>query len=267
MRKLEQPLKAFAKGTSLEFQLSPTITALSTKFFSTTSEQTLDSPDLLFNLSMDFSHALKDFTAILSDLRRLSTLGALPITLSSTSSGPMLTCRFPGCDAQSVTRLCDEVGIQRGIVREDEAWTRDHDSEMALLFPFAPGADDIWSDDGAMIYEPRAGVPSEQLDRRELMTSSELLISAEDSKSNGDLYDQFTECRTSPSLTPLKNYPMSTGSGYESLCSSDFTEDSPYVPAPGDHLQSKSSANSGTAAYEGVVGMYRFLKECEDARL
>lgn len=270
LRKLEKPLEAFAKGTNLEFQLSPTITALSTTLFpqSVSNELTLASPDILFNLSADFAHALKDFSAVLSDLRSLSTLGALPITLSTTPFGPVLKCRFPGCDAESVTNLCDEVGIERGIVREDEAWQRDRDSEMALLFPFAPGVGiQAPSDDEAMSFSGQlAAAPSEELNWHQIMSPPSSVTSILSAASNDEVYDTLTEHR-SP-VDPERrdnNHIHSAISGYGGLCGSDFASNDTYSPGQHGFLPRESSLD-GSTAFEGLEGIYRFLRECEDAR-
>jgi hypothetical protein len=82
-------------------------------------------------LSIDFARALKDLAAIMNDLKRLSTLGDLPLTMVDRST---LRVHFPGCDAQTVERLCDEVGVQRGIIRQDSDFDTSAGTEIALLF-------------------------------------------------------------------------------------------------------------------------------------
>lgn len=271
LRKLENPLDAFVKGTNLEFQLSPTITALSTTMFpqSVTNELTLANPDILVNLSQDFAHALKDFSAVLTDLRNLSTLGALPITLSTTPLGPVLTCRFPGCDAESVAHLCDEVGIERGIVREDEAWQRDRDSEMALLFPFAPGVEiQVPSDDDeAMLFGGKLlADPSHELNWHQMMSPPRSVTSILSAASNDEVFDTLTEHRSlvDPERRD-KNHIHSAISGYGGLCGSDFASSDSYLPSQNGFLPRESSLD-GSTAFEGLEGIYRFLRECEDAR-
>lgn len=271
LRKLEKRLEAFVKGTNLEFQLSPTITALSTTLFPQTvsNELTLADPDILFNLSADFAHALKDFSAILTDLRSLSTLGALPITLSTTPLGPVLTCRFPGCDAESVTRLCDEVGIKRGIIREDEAWQRDRDSEMALLFPFAPGVGtQAPSDDEAMLLSGQCPVPpSEEVGWNHMVSPPRSVTSILSAASNDEVFDTLTEHRSLMDPEPQgNNHIPSAMSGYGgSLRGSDFASDDAYLPGQSEFLPRQSSGEE-FSAFEGLEGIYRFLRECEDAR-
>lgn len=260
LQQIEKPFRTHAKGTNLEFQLSPTITAFSTNI-STTDSTEFDvqslCPNILSNISIDFARALKDLSAILADLHRLSSLGDLPINLSHTLSGPILYCRFPGCDAQTVSRLCSEVNIQRGIVREDEAWQRDRDVEMALLFPLAPGSagtSEIGEVEGKDFFEP-ASTASEQLDWRHMTSPQEPLTPSK----------ELTYSNTpAPGGGPVSWHQNSKSlSGYESLRESDFTGDDPYVRV--EELQTRENV-SGSEGYEGLEGIYRFLKECEDAR-
>lgn len=270
LRKLGKPLEAFVKGTNLEFQLSPNITALSTNLFpqSASNELTLANPDILVNLSADFAHAQKDFSAVLTDLRSLSTLGTLPITLSATPLGPVLTCRFPGCDAESVTHLCDEVGIERGIVREDEAWQRDRDSEMALLFPFAPGVEiQTPSDDETMLFSGQLpAAPSQELNWHQMMSPPRSVTSILPAASNDEVFDTLTEHRNLVDPEPRdNNHFHSVRSGYGGLCGSDFASNDAYLPSQNGLLLRESSLD-GSAAFEGLEGIYRFLRECKDAR-
>lgn len=137
-----------APGSSVDFQLSPTMTALcccglagapppKTRVAEAAQIQTLHSEGLLDLVAVDFARALKDLAVVLSDLNRLATLGDLPIVQPDRST---IRVRFPGCDAETVERLCDEVGVQRGRVVQDEGFDRANGTDLALLFPFAPSA-------------------------------------------------------------------------------------------------------------------------------
>lgn len=253
LQKIEKPFKTYAKGTNLEFQLSPTLTAFSTKISTdSTVDHTLLCPEFLSNISIDFARALKDLSAILADLHRLSTLGDLPIMLSHSPSGPILNCRFPGCDAHTVSRLCDEVNIQRGIIREDEAWEQDRDVEMALLFPFAPETMGPSEDEEANDCFGPASAASEQLDWRHMMAPQESVP-----------IDEVTSNGPAPGGRRASYQKSKSLSGYESLGESDFTEADPYVR---EEMQTREFSVSGSEGYEGLEGIYRFLKECEDAR-
>jgi len=138
-----------APGSYIDFRVSPTITALSplgVVFPATATEQgfkplggetaTLHTEGFLDVLSIDFARALQDLAAIMTDLKSLSVLGDLPITLD----GNVLRVRFPGVDAETVGRLCDDFGLRRGIVRQDADFEASAGVPLALKFPFAPDA-------------------------------------------------------------------------------------------------------------------------------
>ena len=256
------------KGTSLNFKLSPTITALVPAFSTTSRDSKLESTslntcDLLDNLSIDFARALKDLSTILGDLRRLSIFGDLPISLITIPSGPTLSVRFPGCDADIVTRLCDEVGVRRGVITEDEEWDEreNKDVEMALLFPFAPSlSPSVASEDDATDYfNPPKPVLQDQLDWRHMLSPS----SHPDSLHDNTSWEDYTTLK-SPALNPK------SPSGYESLRESDFDPDDPYYhnypPLRAPSHGTKRASGEGSGDYEGVEGIYKFLQVCEDAR-
>ncbi|KAK0104757.1 hypothetical protein ONS95_005027 [Cadophora gregata] len=140
-------------GSFIDFHVNPTVTALSplgAAFGSNmdASATNLNTEGLLDVLSVDFARALKDLAATMNDLKRLSALGDLPITLEQKS---ILRVRFPGCDAETVDRLCDEVGVQRGVIMQDEDFESSAGAHMALLFPFAPSSEHILSSPGGSL--------------------------------------------------------------------------------------------------------------------
>lgn len=249
-------------GSSLEFRVSPIVTALGSSF--SPSASTLNTSGLLDTLATDFARALRDLSLVLTDLRRLASLGDLPLTLTHTPSGPTLVVRFPGCDAKAVESLCDEVGVRRGIVKEDEAWRGDKAAEMALLFPFA-STDDAMSDTGDEYFEPATVKREpEKLDWRHMLSPSERRSATARSEISSGM-TTFTELGNyNPILTPLES-----PEGYESLRASDFgSEDPPmdYHQQPEAGLHSKGSERSASEEYEGLEGIYKFLTECEQAR-
>lgn len=142
-------------GSFIDFQINPTVTALTplaaTFPFGSKMEQSalnLNTEGFLDVLSVDFSRALKDLAMTMNDLKRLSSLGDLPITLESNS---ILRIRFPGCDAQTVESLCDEVGVQRGIIYQDEDFDSTAGAHLALMFPFAPTSEHTLSSPGGSL--------------------------------------------------------------------------------------------------------------------
>ena len=148
MRKLAD-IPRSAPGSFIDFHVSPTLTALSplaaalacaseTSGFpakATAVPATLNTDGFLDVLSADFGRALKDLTTIYADLRRLSVLGDLPVLLESNNT---LRVRFPGVDASTIERLCDDIGIQRGVVGQDMEFDFAVGAPVALRFPFAP---------------------------------------------------------------------------------------------------------------------------------
>jgi hypothetical protein len=144
-----------APGSYIDFPLNPTVTALTPlgaqfPFGSVVevSAPNLNTEGFLDILSVDFARALKDLSATMNDLKRLSSLGDLPITLEQKS---ILRIRFPGCDAGIVERLCDEVGVQRGIIYQDEDFESSAGTHMALLFPYAPMSEHNLSSPGGSL--------------------------------------------------------------------------------------------------------------------
>ena len=264
------------KGTTLEFRLSPTVTALSP--FATSAGapaisdshgvgfKTLGTDGLLECLATDFARALKDLSAIFADLKCLSRLGDLPISLSSTSSGGSnLQVQFPGCDAETVSRLCDEVGIRRGLIQEDEGWRQDKDAEMALLFPFAPSQatsnisdEEYYPEAQNSKKKPQVSHVQEQVDWKNMLSPSEHTITASPrlstmSINSADSYHHIRE--------ELPHSWLDGPEGYESMRDSDYDENDilgpySYGPTPANRI----------GEYEGLEGIYKFLTECDSAK-
>ncbi|KAK6213958.1 casein kinase II beta 2 subunit [Colletotrichum tabaci] len=135
-------------GSFVDFSISPTITALSplgaaaaAGFTSANAEApvtTLNEDGFLDVLSIDFARAVKDLAVIFADLKKLAALGDLPVALEK---GSVLRVRFPGVDAETVERLCDDVGVQRGIIGQDADFECKIGAPLALRFPYAPDED------------------------------------------------------------------------------------------------------------------------------
>ncbi len=148
--RMANAMRSHTPGSFIDFRLSPTITALSplgVAFPYATAEAfgmsvkpqagaaSLHAEGFLDVLSVDFARAVKDLATIMTDLKRLSMLGDLPVTLEHHNT---LRVRFPGVDADTVERLCDDVGVQRGVVRQDPDFDVCGGVSVALKFPFAP---------------------------------------------------------------------------------------------------------------------------------
>ena len=287
-RHWESPMSSSTKGTTLEFKLTPTVTALCPSFssgkssFDTTS---LNDTDLLSTLTSDFARAIQDLSLILADLRALSAFGDLPISLTHTPTGPILSLRFPGCDAYLVSRLCDEAGVRRGIVVEDEGWhytaqvgkaekAAERDVEMALLFPFAPNATtmSLPSEEGADYYfrnpiQPQRRQQPEQLDWQNMLSPSQQSQCTAKSAVHEHLSVQDDTTLESLDLLHAHSPPIS---GYESLRESDFASENPYFPTAYSPARAATATRRPRAesvgSYEGLEGIYKFLQVCEEAR-
>ena len=259
------------RGTSLEFQLSPTITALlptSPKFRSSVpnagaDEITLNSTGVLSTLSSDFTRALRDLALITHDLTKLSAFGDLPLSLTHIPSGPLLRVRFPGCDADAVSALCDEVDIRRGVIVEDSSWAKSRDADMALLFPFAPSETSEELDVRDYFVKRLPEREQESVQWRDMPRSPSCgASSAEDEE--GEMSSLHYDLAPTPSSLE----------GYESLSEIYYHGSSPPLPSaahspaarPQRATDTASGKSGAEAEYGGVEGIYRFLQEIDDAR-
>jgi hypothetical protein len=250
-----------APGSFVDFQLSPVVTALSplSGGLSTTSfEQTdsLNTEGLLDTLSIDFSRALKDLSTTLTDLKRLSKLGDLPLTLPTKST---LRVHFPGCDALTVENLCNEVGLQRGVVHQDPEFDAFVGTEMALLFPFAS------SRTASIISETQKSARSIKGQRGGKVDWTVMISPSQTSTSHGfstrsvdSLDDMLEDVEANPWLM--------SPSGYFSASESDGGDEGPAYFEPALQTLSSTRASDTTSGFEGLEGIYRFLEECDTAR-
>lgn len=246
-----------APGSFIDFQISPTVTAFGALAgFRKTSNnavdsQTLNTEGLLDMLSVDFARALKDLAAVLNDLKRLATLGDLSILMHDRST---IRVRFPGCDADTVERLCDEVGVQRGRIVQDEDFDIRTGADLALLFPFAPSTPD--SADIECLFQkdpPRSHAPDD-LDWQAMMSESKSYSLPVHSQGSGN------GIKFEDSEMFGKNPWTSSPSGYSSINISELG-DRVFFP----ELSSAGIPDSASE-YDGAQGIQRFLAECDQAQ-
>jgi hypothetical protein len=244
-----------APGSHIDFHLSPTITALSAagglaKQDRSAPCKTLNSEGLMDLLSADFARALKDFSAVMNDLKRLSSLGDLPISLHDRST---IRVRFPGCDAETVEQLCCEVGIQRGRIVQDDDFNLRTGADLALLFPFAPST--APSSDIDYYFEKPPLRSQAPLDWHGMMSPEDRTPSSADFSRNSGNAISFEDSE----LFGANPWKSSTKS-YSSINISELG-DQHFFPETSDVGQPES-----TSAYEGVEGIYKFLAECDHAK-
>ncbi|KAH8693231.1 hypothetical protein BGW36DRAFT_399937 [Talaromyces proteolyticus] len=230
-----------APGSYIDFQLSPTITAFGSK------AQSLNSESLMEMLSVDFARALKDFAAVLNDLKRLGALGDLPVSLENKST---IRVRFPGCDSEQVERLCDEVGVERGRIFQDEDFELRNGTELALLYPFAPSMAPSPVDELFTIHENPHFCTEDQLDWRLMMSGQDSPLDSSDA--NRLSFEDVEMFGNNPWI--------SSPSGYSSIGVSELG-DRVFFAEQSD----VGSLHHNNSDYEGVQGIYKFLEQCDRA--
>ncbi|KAK6443356.1 hypothetical protein LTR95_000182 [Oleoguttula sp. CCFEE 5521] len=227
-------------GSWVDFPVNPTITALTplaglTGFKSTScaSIDHLNTEGLLDVLSVDFSRVLKDLAAVLNDLKRLSALGDLPITYQDSG----IRVHFPGVDAGSVERLCEELNVTRGVVTQDEAFDSFAGTEIALLFPFAPSAK--VSECASFFEEPIYNKKGPLIQLEDMLFTPSESHEAYSTHSDSGLEDVIAE-----------DDFLYSPSGYESVRSGSHSMSDKHSPLE----------------YHEFEGIYRFIEQCDRAR-
>lgn len=222
-------------GSFIDFQVSPTVTALSPlaaaalsgfESKAEVSAVTLNAEGFLDVLSTDFARQLKELASVMSDLKRLAELGDLPITLEKNNT---LRVRFPGLDAETVERLCEDIGLQGGLIRQDADFESKYGGSMVLRFPCAPDAgeeEDTFTSPGGSLRSHR----------------SELSSLEEDDAFFDDYFEENPWLSTPAPESAVED-------GYESM--------SPPLLSSGEHVSHMSED------FEGLEGIYRFLEECD----
>ena len=284
------------KGTTLEFNLSPNVTALgvfsgfkshgqdstpvggslqglqdNTLFAS----PTLNTPALLHVLSIDFARALRDLATIHSDLQRLAALGDLPISLSE--NGTVLRIRFLGCDAETVERLCDEVGVRRGIIREDTGWHLhiEKDVEMALLFPFAESkVPSETTEDNEEQYLQRIFSPVTKAKKEPVDWTNMLSPLAPASPVSEELFPaafspHLSTCEVRSVDSKYTFHLLSSDEEDQYIASDEYDsipDNDSFLSTVTAAKEQSSRTGSNVEDYEGLQGIYKFLAECDSAK-
>jgi hypothetical protein len=230
-------------GSYISFNVNPTVTALTplkaVKGFTSFAPEkdSLNSEGLLDVLSVDFSRAVKELAAVLKDLQRLAELGDLPITYEHST----LKVHFPGCDAESVETICNDLEVQRGVVHQDEDFDAFVGTDIALLFPFAPSQT---PSECSFYDKPVHGRQHVQpvIDWQHMLSPASVSSEAYSTHSEHS-FDDLADLTEGPN--PWLS--MSSPSGYDSLYTSEADEMDMHTPLE----------------YQGVEGMYRFMAQCE----
>ena len=238
---------AQAPGSYLDFKVNPTITAIGplSKISRSTSpdETTLNCDGVMDMLSVDFARALKDLAAVMNDLKRLATLGDLPISLINSTT---LRVRFPGCDADLVESLCQELGVRRGLLHQDADFDAHGGVAMALLFPFASS-----KAPSEVTYSPK--LPTTKREKRVPLAWQDM-ISPEGSPG---LSRQSVTSQDLETFDVVEESPWL--SDYSSLHDSEHNVEGMSPP------RKRQRRGQSASDYEGLEGIYRFLEQCDSA--
>jgi len=231
------------RGTSVEFCVVPQLDAMDL------GDESKTLNGVMKPLAGDFARSLSGLAAVHGDLKRLSELGDLPITQPRPG---WIAVRFPGCDAEAVASLCDEVGVSRGIIREDASWMEEKDVRMALLFPSAPSDAENEDDDaGDYFYSPKrpAGARHEDEERH------------------------CSAWTVDESLSPLPSTQLSSGQMTVAQSFEHVDEAESMVswrPNPWEEdgssegsLEQTPAGQKSKAGQYDVESIYRFLAECD----
>jgi hypothetical protein len=230
-------------GSYINFNINPTVTALTplkaVKGFASFAQEkdTLHSEGLLDALSVDFARAVQELAAVLKDLERLSGLGDLPISYEDSA----LKVHFPGCDVQTVEAICNDFGVTRGVVHEDEKFNSFVGSDVALRFPFAPSQT---PSECSFFEKPVANRQHVQphIDWANMLTPS-VTESEGWATPSEHSYDQLDDFMTEPNPWLSASSP----SGYESLHTSEADEMDMETPM----------------GFQDSRSMDRFMSRCE----
>jgi len=179
----------------------------------------------------------------------------MPITYQDSC----LRIHFPGCDAETVERLAEELGLQRGVIRQDDDFDTYNGTEIALLFPFAasqtpsecsfyeksvshrkPNPDFVWWGEAGVFGDAPPSPILKNLPTPDFSTLSD----------TGMEMEGFDE---------QDNPWLSSPSGYESLHSSEL-DDSGRC-----YEQSDRNSSQTPLEYQGIEGIYRFINEIDTA--
>jgi hypothetical protein len=226
-------------GSFIDFNVNPTITALtpinSVAGYSQSfvPKENINTEGLIDVLSVDFSRSLKELAAVLNDIQRLAALGDLPITYH----GTFLRIHFPGCDGDTVSKLCDELGVSNGAITQDDDFDDFVGTEIALLFPFAPSKTASECDFLEKPAETRI-ISRDQVDWRNMLSPESVSEPSIEYSTRSDAGLDFEE---------IENPWTTSPSGYESLHSSE--------------LDNHSFEKHTPLEYQGIEGIYRFMEQ------
>ncbi|EPS36705.1 hypothetical protein H072_9698 [Dactylellina haptotyla CBS 200.50] len=149
-----------APGAYIDFHLIPKFTCMSES--DPVGYTCLDNSrgGFMDELDVELNDAMRDISRVYQDLRRLSALGELPVTLIQSAT---LRVHFRGCDADLVTALCDEVGVTTGVIHEDERFAYDRLIPREHNVEAVNWREMLSSDDEDTDWERYSAIPSHEI--------------------------------------------------------------------------------------------------------
>lgn len=243
-----------APGAYVDFHMAPTFTSLSRL-----SKNSIGNTNFMAALDEDFTEIVNDVATVWSELQKLTTFGDLPVSLANDKEDT-IRVYFAGRDREAVLRLCDEVGVTRGVVGEEERFG------FELLMPTLEMKPYLESEGGSFhafspVTVPQQRVKGTGLYWEDMLSEKEGEIEGSCVSQDGDTEAMMTEDGTE--YTPpvsVEGYIFegSSVSGLSPLfSSSDGSAGLMFPPYP------QASVPAVPGPDLGVEGLQRFLEECE----
>lgn len=246
-----------APGAYVDFHMAPTFTSLSRL-----SKNSIGNTGFMAALDEDFTEIVNDVATVWSELQKLGRLGDLPVSLARDREDT-IRVYFAGCDRETVLRLCDEVGVTRGVVGEDEKFG------FELLMPTLEMKPYLESEGRRFHAISPVTVPHQRVNGtglywQDMLSEKEGEIEGScvsedgDGVMTGETTEDGTEY-TSPVSMGEYFFEGSSLSGLSPLFSdSEGSAGLMFPPYPEQTQQQVQAPNLG------VEGLQRFLEECEE---
>lgn len=247
-----------APGAYVDFHMAPTFTSLS-RF----SKNSISNASFMAALDEDFTEIVNDVATVWSELQKLASFGALPISLADDKEDT-IRIHFPGCDRDTVSRLCDEVYVTRGVIGEEKRFG------FELLMPTLDMKPCLGSDGASFPAFSPVTAPQQKIRGSGIYWQDMLSGSEKEGEIEGSCVseDGFTE--TGTDFTP----PVSVEGGYlfegssvsglsPLFSSSDGSIGAALMFPPFDPPPQQVPVHPGPEV--GVEEeLQRFLEQCED---
>jgi len=243
-----------APGAYVDFHMAPTFTCLSRL-----SKNSISNPGFMAALDEDFTEIVNDVATVWSELQKLATLGDLPVSLAKDKEDT-IRVYFAGCDREIVERLCNEVGVSRGVVGEEDRFA------FELLMPTLEMKPFLESPGGSLhAIQP---VPPPQGAHGTGLYWQDMLSDSSCASQDGEMTEEGTEYTPAISVDGYM-FSGSSVSGlspgqWESSEGSSGAMFPPLMPTRAEAQLASPPQHTGPVPDLGLEGLQRFLQECEE---